>query len=254
MRLELLWNLRLLCERLADISHESRRIEKLSKTVASQLREYQIDLLELLEIINDNPPECVYDIGANVGTFTLLIKAIFPNAEIHAFEPHPSLYKKFLANTQHLSNIYFHPVAAGSKKSLMSLNVTNFVDASSLLEVTDIGNEVYNVKKIDEIKVQVEKLDDYVSVNKISLPDLIKLDIQGYELQALKGLTGCLSFASYVLSEVSFREIYHNQCLYHEIASFLADYSFSTYAFGKGIKYGVPLMQADILFRKFTKN
>lgn len=251
MRLELLWNLRLLCERLAEISHENRRIKKLSRTVASQLNKYQISCLELLELMDTNPPKCVYDIGANVGTFTLLIKAIFPNVEVHAFEPHPSLRDLFLQNTHHLKNVYFHPVAAGSQKSLMSLKVTDFVDASSFLEVTDIGNEVYNIKKVDEIIVEVEKLDEYTVANKISLPDLIKLDIQGYELEALKGVTNSLSHASYILSEVSFREIYYDQSLYHEIANFLAEHSFLTYAFGEGIKYGVPLMQADTLFRKF---
>ena len=254
MRIELLWNLRLLCERLAEISLENRRYKKLAKTAASKLIGSQIDSLELLELVKqdipDFSPQCIYDIGANVGVFTLLVKAIFPDVEIHAFEPHPDLREKFLENTQHLTNIHFHPIAAGSEKCFMKLNETNFIDASSLLNVSETGTKIYDVKKVNEIVVQVENLDDYVLSNNLNLPDLIKLDIQGYELEALQGLTYCLDRSTYILSEVSFKEIYQQQCIYHEIVNFLAKHSFLTYAFGKGINYGIPLNQADILFKK----
>ena len=57
MRIELLWNLRLLCERLAEISLENRRYKKLAKTAASKLIGSQIDSLELLELVKQDIPD-----------------------------------------------------------------------------------------------------------------------------------------------------------------------------------------------------
>ena len=76
-------------ERLARLAARRRRLGRLKGTVAEQLKVGHIDSLELLELLRRKAPTVIYDIGANVGTWTLLAKAIFPAAEIHAFEPLP---------------------------------------------------------------------------------------------------------------------------------------------------------------------
>ena len=95
MRLELIYNPRLLCERLAEISLARRRLAKLRGTVAAGLTTGHIDSLELLELLRPNPPQVIYDVGANVGTWTLLAKALYPAAQIHAFEPLSMHTEKF---------------------------------------------------------------------------------------------------------------------------------------------------------------
>jgi hypothetical protein len=79
-------------------------------------------------------------------------------------------------------------------------------------------------------------------------PDLIKLDVQGYELEVLRGGEACLRHARAVLCEVSFKVFYSGQPLFHEIVAFLAARGFTLSALGAGTALGAPLGQADALF------
>src|ERR1700722_2955050 len=96
MRLELLYNPRLLCERLAIESVRRRRLAALKDTQAAGLALGHIDTLELVELAGQAGINVIYDIGANVGTWSLLAKALIPAARIHAFEPLAKHQAQFL--------------------------------------------------------------------------------------------------------------------------------------------------------------
>jgi len=115
MRFELLYNPRLLIERLAIASQRRRRFSKLRGTVAAKLKLGHIDSLELLEIINSEQIQTIYDVGANVGTWSLLAKAIMPQAVIHAFEPLSIHFDEFYARTANISDINLHKLALGAE-------------------------------------------------------------------------------------------------------------------------------------------
>ena len=250
MRLELFYNPRLLIERLAIESQRQRRLRKLHHSVASELKLGHIDSLELLEIVNilTHPPKVVYDIGANIGTWTLLAKSLFPQAQIHAFEPLIIHCEAFKQKTQNILEIYLHKVALGASFCTLDMQVTSFSDASSLLKLADASYEIFGLTKNREESVQVVPLDEYICQYNLPLPDLIKLDIQGYELEALKGATHCLAHAKYLIAEISFLEFYKEQPLFHDIVSFLAQHGFCLYALGTNTPLGKELSQTDVLF------
>jgi FkbM family methyltransferase len=225
-------------------------LRKLYKTPAEQLQSGHIDSLELLELLRDKPPRVIYDIGANIGTWTLLAKAIFSDAEVHAFEPLGKLKNRFLSTTQSLSNVYLHTVALGSRFALMPMKVADFVDASSLLEMTEAQTCYFNVRPAGEEIVTVENLDEYVERLSLPKPNLIKLDIQGYELEALRGAEKCLETADAVLSEVSFIEFYREQCMFHDLVGFLASRGFRLQSFSGKTRVGTRLLQSDVLFER----
>jgi len=84
MRLSLLYNPVALGYRLAIAARRRRRFKKLRGTPAARLSLGHIDSLELLELLAPSPPAVVYDIGANVGTWTVLAKSLFPAARVEA--------------------------------------------------------------------------------------------------------------------------------------------------------------------------
>ena len=92
------------------------------------------------------------------------------------------------------------------------------------------------------------RLDRYRTIDCLPQPDLIKIDVQGYELEALRGSMGTLRMVEAIISEVSFEELYEGQCLLHQLASWVSERGFDLHAFGVTTPLGQPLVQTDVLF------
>src|SRR5688572_15430641 len=103
-----------ICQRLAAVSHRRQRRRRLRHTVARRLCDGHIDSLELLEIASKIGIRVIYDIGANVGTWTQLAKALHPQATVEAFEPLPQHVTEFRRNVAELSGTSIHAVALGA--------------------------------------------------------------------------------------------------------------------------------------------
>jgi FkbM family methyltransferase len=245
-----LYRPRVLLERLAEDSISRRRLARLKGTAAGSLALAQIDSLELLDLLREPAPRTIYDVGANVGTWTLLANAIYPVAEIHAFEPLPRLAQPFFDNTRGLSQVHRHEVALGAVAAESPLKITDFVDASSFLELAELSTRHFNVHRREEEAVRVVRLDDYIRDQHVPPPCLIKFDIQGYELEAMRGAAGALGAARAVITEVSFVEFYKGQCLFHDIVGHLAESGYHLLALARCTPLGKPLMQTDALFVK----
>ncbi len=250
MRKQLFYDPLLFIERLGMWATEKRRLRKLRKTVAASLKTGHIGSLELLELLKPSEINVIYDIGANVGTWTLLAKSIFPQAEVHAFEPLQQHSVAFRATTRSLSNVHLHQIALGDCDGHAEMNVMSFSDASSILHMQPEISEKHGIKAESIEKVPLERLDGFIERKNLPNPDIIKLDIQGYELVALTGAKAALNCSKAVITEVSFCNFYSGQADFHKLVSFLADHGFSISAFGHGIGVAKELTQADVLFVK----
>lgn len=250
MRSELLYNPLMLIERLAKSATMRRRMNRLRSTAAAKLRPGHIDSLELLESLVNDDIKVIYDIGANVGTWTLLAKSVLPNAKIHAFEPLREHADSFRDATDALSDITLHEIALGEGQGRADVHVTSFSDASSLLPLTDFGAKQYGLEETERVSVKVDSVDNLIANKRAPLPDLLKLDIQGYELVALRGAQSALRHAKAIIIEASFEAIYQRQCLFHHLVEFLADHQMFLRSFGHGVAAGSELVQADLLFKR----
>jgi len=237
----------MLIERAAELSLESRRSRRLRGTPGAQLRGALLDSLELLELLPFSP-NVVYDIGANVGTWTLLAKSLYPLAEVIAFEPLAWHCVAFLRTTTDLQNVSLHKVALGYMSGQFDMHVPTQSESASLLPLAPACEEIFHLKFDRNVTVRVERLDDYVQERKLPVPDLIKLDVQGFEGEVLLGGTRAVKNAKAVIAEASFKEFYKGQCRFDQLVSILAEAGLYVHALGTRTVLGRRLDQCDVLF------
>ena len=252
MRPALFYNPRLLCERLAITVNRRRRLSRLRCTPAANLKLGHLSSLELLELFSEHPPSVIYDIGANTGSWTILAKSVFPKSIVHAFEPYEPHIIQFRNAVGSLSDVNLHSVALGAENRSATLHVTSLSDASSLLSPTK-GNSAELIE-VGQISAREYRLDDFAAEHNLPWPDLLKLDVQGYEVEALKGARKCLKHAHAIISEVSFHAFYQGQCLFHDVVATCAHNGFELSALGTDTVLGRRLAQTDALFEKLNSS
>jgi len=248
MRKELFYSPFVLLPRIGEWAETSRRLRRLRGTVAAPLRAKHIDALELLDLLRPLDPRVIFDIGAHIGTWTLLVKALFPNSDVHAFEPLEQHAGKFRASVGGIPGITLHEVALGAEGVCAKMHVNDFSDTSSVLELTQIGHQEWRLSKVNELALKLRSLDQYVAEYRIPFPDVIKLDVQGFELEVLKHAANVLAHTKAVIAEVSFKEFYAGQCRFEDVVTFLSANELYVHAFGARTPRGSALSQTDVLF------
>lgn len=167
------------------------------------------------------------DVGANVGQFTLLTVALHPNVNVEAFEPLPAPASVFRRLFQGNDRVKLHQVAIGPSATSAAMNVARRNDSSSLLPITARQTESFpGTDKIGTEQIKVVTLSSVVSPDAIRAPAFLKLDVQGYELEALRGCRDLLHIFEYVYAELSFVEFYEGQAMAYEVIDFLAQEGF----------------------------
>jgi FkbM family methyltransferase len=169
----------------------------------------------------------VVDIGANRGQFTLLCAGLFPSARIVAFEPLPEPYAVLAQLAARHARIRTHQVAIGSRTGLAPMHVMAPDDSSSLLAPTARQLAIFRGgARNGTITVSVAPLDTFVDACDLPQPALLKLDVQGFELEALEGCASLLNRFDAIYVECSFERLYADQALADEVLAYLHERGF----------------------------
>jgi FkbM family methyltransferase len=203
-----------------------------------------VEHIEALKLVQ---PKTLIDVGANKGQFSLVARSLFPQIEIHAFEPLERERKLLASVVSQPINIY--ATALGETEGEATFFVTSRADSSSLLKPGNGQKAAYGVTLSSTISVPVSRLDDVLDPAKLPRPIFLKADVQGGELAVFKGATKCISSLGAIYCEASFEELYDGQPLVDEVVSFLNKAGFHLRGvFNKShTKYFGPT-QADFLF------
>jgi FkbM family methyltransferase len=195
------------------------------------------------------------DIGANVGQFTLLTLALHPEVNVEAFEPLSGPAAVFRRLFEGNDRVTLHQVAIGPDETSAVMNVSKREDSSSLLPITSRQTDNFpGTEKVGVEKITVTTLSSAVSPDAIRAPALLKLDVQGYELEALRGCRDMLHLFDRVYAELSFVEFYEGQALADEVIDFLSQSGFAV----EGV-YNVQFdengksIQCDCLFKRLDE-
>ena len=132
------------------------------------------------------PPYCIFDVGANKGQFLdLTLETINKNDfSIHCFEPGGKTFK-ILSERKNDNRVKLNNIGIGKEKGKMTL----YYDApgSGLASLTKRKLDHFGIEFNESETVQIETIDDYCITNKIKRIHLLKIDIEGHELDAFAG-------------------------------------------------------------------
>jgi FkbM family methyltransferase len=125
------------------------------------------------------PGAVTVDAGANIGTYTrFLARCVGPAGAVHSFEPAPESFKRLRAATRRFSHVHVSEAAVGERSGPSELYLSDTLNVDHRTYATDASEQRV-------VQIEMVALDNYFKPKQ--RVDLIKMDIQGYELHALRG-------------------------------------------------------------------
>ena len=142
---------------------------------------YWLDVVEPLLTKDD----VVFDIGTNIGTIANWFAT--RTHHVHGFEPHPDNLRltKEQIQLRKTTNITLSKLALGSEPGTLQLHVKSFHGHHSL-------GDTSATPTVEKIDVEVDTVDRYCTANGIERIDFLKIDVEGFEEEVLKGATTML--------------------------------------------------------------
>lgn len=206
---------------------KKRFFARLHKGVNSSAQVHLLPEKELLVMYLLLPENNVaVDVGANHGIYSYFFKSITKSSRVIGFEPLPKLYKKL---QRWLPDVDFFNVAVSDKKE------------TTVIHIPVIAQRVFESRaKLDllpehqqtgskEITIQTDSLDRLLEGLALQRLDIIKIDIEGHELQAIAGATQSIQrFKPWLLVEIEGR--HHNGSITAAVKS-ICELGFSAWFF-----------------------
>ena len=170
----------------------------------------------------------VYDIGADIGLFSHAVGSLSNVAAIHAFEPRRAAYAELLEiGKRSPVPVTCHNVALGEVNEQGNMFVPLVsTGSSSLLAPNRVFDRAVGVGPINQQSVTVARLDDYVTQHQLPAPDVVKLDVQGFEDRVVRGGARTVASAAFVIAEVHFEPSYEQSALFDDVYALMRSQGF----------------------------
>jgi len=201
----------------------------------------------------DKDEPIIFDIGANRGDITHLYLQLFPQATIHAFEPTPVLFNLLYNRNQTDYRVVCNQLAIANFERLSNFNINSSLDTNSLKKVDPVAEEIWGKNLLDlqdTIEVNVTTIDNYCKMNSINHIDIVKLDIQGSDFDALDGASNLLKDQniSLVYVEIIITDTYVGQRKLHEYLELMDGFGYLLFNIYIPKIRQQQIAQADFLF------
>jgi FkbM family methyltransferase len=209
-----------------------------------------------LKSISDKGIELVIDAGANIGQFSLAVRENLPQCQIIAFEPLLGPAAKFENVFANDESVVLHQLALNTVEGDVEMHVSNSIDSSSILPITSEQDRIFPNTSEDHLeKVKTAPLSNFISPAVKQRSCLLKIDVQGFELEVLKSAELILDKVKIIFVECSFVELYTGQPLVADIISWLLEKQFILV--GVGSMYFDNMgrsIQGDFIFERIADN
>lgn len=188
---------------------------------------------EMLNVLGRAESPTILDVGANLGQTASHYRSVFPEADIVCFEPFPESMQ--VLQQTHAGDHKVHPVpmAVGRESGTATFHVNQMSGTNSLFPRPSSSRRYYEAKSapVTTIEVRVTTLDTFLREQNLSSVDILKFDIQGGELNALRGAQSTLESGGFALiyTEAFFVPHYEGAPVFHEISSFLNEFGYTLF-------------------------
>lgn len=199
------------------------------------------------------PGAVVYDIGAATGAYATAFAKVETVSHVIAFEPLAESFAELERRAQAEPKIRCLQLALADESAELGLKRSAWQDTSSFLPVGPVmRREFPRAAQIEaEEVVRVARLDDVVSEYSLPLPDLVKLDVQGFEDRVIRGASATLRSTRMCVVEMSFRPLYEGSPLFDDVYPLMRALDFRLAGFhGSLVSADRELLQADAVFER----
>ena len=189
-------------------------------------------------------PMSVLDIGAYEGLWTIDFLEVFPNARLLMLEAQAKKTNALLKIVEENKNVRFQ------------VSLLSSIDGEEVLfyeneTASHIINRTSNIE-LQATSMKTKTVDSILKEINFPLPEFLKLDVQGYELEVLKGAQNTLTNAEVCLLEVSLLDLGDGMPLASTVINFMAEFNYQMYDITQFMRrpYDKALFQIDLMFIK----
>lgn len=147
-----------------------------------------IEAANCYSLLKELPEPIIFDIGANIGTFTTWMAKAFPNGKIYSFEPQRAVFQMLSGNAaiNNLYNVYTYNMALGKENAKIEFEEPNYFEKNDYGTFSLVENIIQQRTK-NLITVEIKTLDTFLEYYNIPKVDLLKIDVEGMDLDVLIG-------------------------------------------------------------------
>ena len=163
------------------------------------------EFLTWIHSLHLDSADWVVDVGANHGDFAEAVSAYFPNASVLLVEPLSQLHDELQRRSDHRYGKWeVEKCALGFEDAVLPLHVAAGQDAvGSLAGFAPEYQKVNPQSVIEQVPCKVRPLDAITAERNISRVDLLKIDVEGFEFEVLKGAARTLERTRALILETS---------------------------------------------------
>jgi FkbM family methyltransferase len=134
--------------------------------------------LDLARLSFESPLKTIFDVGANFGQTACRFAKAFPLAEIWSFEPVPTSFVRLQKAVNSLSQVRVFNCALGDSQGTIRINLATNAGSNSIRPIKDTKGTV---------DISIDTLDNICDSKQVDIIDLLKIDVEGFELPVLQG-------------------------------------------------------------------
>ena len=201
--------------------------------------------------------ECILDVGASIGYQSSFYNKFFGNKiQIHSFEPHPISYYFLEKNLSSFDNIKLYNFALGSENKEDYMSIPNSdIHRLSSLGVMSIGQHSNNFRT----KILIKKFDLLPISFQQFKAIYVKIDVEGYEDNVLKGMSNLLNSNLHLYLKIEINKNFNNLAKINSTINFIEKLNFKFFIVknGKFINYSKSQIIKHLIYRNvdiFCKN